>query len=129
MLIDVPYEPYTDHEHEHPWRPEGTRKTAVRGQISFDPASGTFAFPVRNVGRGAAHIEDFTFSLADADGAYREYWGRAIPAGEDYWLAAQPGPGALLSALQSVPSPVHAQASLCLHCRVHRRERKATSAA
>lgn len=55
LLLDVPHENYTDHEHEYPWpadRDHGTRKTPTRGHIGFDPVRGTFAVPVRNVGRG-----------------------------------------------------------------------------
>src|SRR4051794_39188804 len=57
LLLDVPYEHYTDGEHEYPWPDEGMRKTPMRGQIIVDPTYGTFVLPVRNVGRDAALIE------------------------------------------------------------------------
>lgn len=108
LLLDVPYEPYTDYEHEYPWPPEGMRKCAWRGQIIVDPENGTFVFPIRNVGRGPARIESFSLNLVDVDAGYSEYGGRSVPVGDDHWLAAQPqASGELVTALRSVPSPTH----------------------
>jgi hypothetical protein len=90
LLLDVPHENYTDHEHGYPWPGEGTRKTPVRGQIGVDTTYGTFVFPVRNVGRGAAFIESISFTLNEIDETYSEYSGIAVPIGEDAWLAGQP---------------------------------------
>jgi hypothetical protein len=109
LLLDVPRENYRDGEHEFPWGNE-TRKSPMRGQILADPSSGTFVFPVRNVGRGAARIEHFTFGLVDAgdDATYSQYSGDAVPVGEDAWLSGSPEANdAVLAALRKVPSPTH----------------------
>jgi hypothetical protein len=108
LLLDVPYEHYTDHEHEYPWPGESPRKTPMRGQILFDPTHGVFVFPIRNVGRGAARIQSFSATLSEADVTYAEYSGAAVPAGEDAWLAARPDPNdPFVEALRRVPSPLH----------------------
>ncbi|MCD6726895.1 MAG: hypothetical protein LT070_06600 [Solirubrobacteraceae bacterium] len=108
LLLDVPYENYTDYEHEYPWPDDGTRKTPMRGQIVVDATYGTFVFPVRNVGRGAALIESVSFSLGEVDETHTEYSGVAVPVGEDAWLAGKPDTNDSLSiALRRQPSPTH----------------------
>jgi hypothetical protein len=108
LLLDVPRENYTDHEHEYPWPGGETRKTPVRGQIVVDATYGTFVFPVRNVGRGAALIEHIAFTLNEVEETYTEYSGIAVPVGEDAWLAGKPDDHhSVRTALGRVPSPVH----------------------
>jgi hypothetical protein len=107
LLLDVPYEHYMDYEHEYPW-PDGMRKTPMRGLISVDAHYGTFVFPVRNVGRGAARIESYSFTLMETGDEYAQFGGQAVPVGEDIWLAGRPVAGeALSSALLKQPAPVH----------------------
>lgn len=107
LLLDVPYEHYTDFEHEFPWPGEGMRKTPMRGQISVDPTYGTFVFPVRNVGRGAALVESVSITLADGE-TYSEFSGIAIPVGEESWLAGKPEARSdVARALNKTPSPLH----------------------
>jgi len=93
LLLDVPYEHYTDGEHEYPWPDEGMRITPMRGQIMVDPTYGTFAFPVRNVGRGAALIEHVAISVNGVDKPYREYSGIAVPIGERRMAVRKAGRG------------------------------------
>jgi hypothetical protein len=116
LLLDVPYENYTDHEHEFPWpvdRDDGTAKTPTRGHIGFDPVSGTFAVPVRNVGRGVARIESYEIAIADTGERFAQHGTEAVPVGEDVWLAGRPVSGSdFLQALQRVPSPLHDYAPL-----------------
>jgi hypothetical protein len=108
LLLDVPHEHYTDYEHEFPWPGEGMRKTPMRSQILVDTTYGTFVFPVRNVGRGAALIEHFALTLNEVGETYSEYSGVAVPVGEDAWLAARPDDhSAVRAALGRVLSPVH----------------------
>lgn len=108
LLLDVPCENYTDHDHEYPWPDEGMRKTPTRGLISVDTTYGKFVFPVRNVGRGAALIESFSFVLAETGDEYAEYTRKAVPVGEDAWLAARPTSGSDVAlALLGQPSPTH----------------------
>lgn len=111
LLLDVPYELYTDGEHEYPWPLEhetDTGKTPMRGEIRFDSATGTFAIPVRNVGRGVARIESFEISIAQTGEAYAQYGGQALPSGEEIWLAGRPvGESDFATALQRTPSPLH----------------------
>lgn len=110
VMIDVPHERYTDYEHEYPWPPEGTRATAWRGEIIVDAELGTFAFPVRNVGRGPAVILRFSFTLEAAGAVYSQAGGGTVAAGEDHWLSAEPEPGgAIREALAQTPSPTHVQ--------------------
>lgn len=110
LLLDVPYEHYMDYEHEFPWpleREGGTSKTPMRGHIGFEPATGTFSVPVRNVGRGVARVEHFEISLNDG-AAYRQHGGEAIPVGEEIWLAGRPpGRSEFVAGLQQMPSPLH----------------------
>lgn len=111
LLLDVPYEHYTDEEREFPWpveRDDGTSKTPIRGHIGLHPVTGTFSVPVRNVGRGVARIEHFELALTNGGERYAQHGGKALPAGEDFWLAGRPNKGnPLLSALQRSPSPLH----------------------
>lgn len=107
LLLDVPYEHYTDHEHEYPWPGEAMRKTSMRGQIAVDNTYGTFAVPVRNVGRGAARVESVSLTLSEAGVTHAEYSGAAIPAGEDAWLAGKPVGQEFVDALCSGLSPTH----------------------
>lgn len=108
LLLDVPYEHYTDYEHEYPWSDEAMRKTPMRGLISVDPTYGTFVFPVRNVGRGAALIEHVAITIDGIDEPYREFSGVAVPVGEDAWLTGKPNEGSgVAQALKRQPSPVH----------------------
>jgi hypothetical protein len=108
LLLDVPYEHYTDYEHEYPWPGESMRKTPIRGQIVFDATSGRFVFPVRNVGRGVARIESFSVLLAEAAVNWTGYSGDAVPAGEDSWLAGDARNDPIfMEALARVPAPVH----------------------
>jgi hypothetical protein len=110
LLLDVPYEHYTDMEHEYPWpleREGGTSKTPMRGQVAFHAETGTFAIPVRNVGRGVARIEDFEISFKDGS-SYRQFGGEAIPVGEEIWLAGRPVERSeFAQALKRQPSPLH----------------------
>jgi hypothetical protein len=111
LLLDVPYENYTDHEHEYPWPAEqedGTSKTPMRGHIGFDQQWGTFSIPVRNVGRGVARIENFEISIARTGEAYAQHGDQALPVGEEVWLAGKPVErSAFREALQRTPSPLH----------------------
>lgn len=107
LLLDVPYEHYADHEHEMPWPGETMRKTPMRGQIVIDASYGTFALPVRNVGRGAARVEGITFTLTAVGVTHVEPGGIVIPVGEDRWLAGKPNRQEFRDALARVPSPVH----------------------
>jgi hypothetical protein len=108
LLLDVPYEQYADGEHEYPWPGEAMRKTPIRGQIVVDPTYGTFVFPVRNVGRGAALVESVSVALSEVDETYAEYSGVAVPVGDDVWLTGKPVEGSsLANALKRQPSPTH----------------------
>lgn len=111
LLLDVPHENYTDHEHEFPWPAngdDGTSKTPVRGHIGLDPANGTFAVPVRNVGRGVARIESYEIAIASTSERYAQHGTEAVPVGEDVWLAGKPAPDSgFFQALQRTPSPLH----------------------
>jgi hypothetical protein len=111
LLLDVPYENYTDHEHEFPWPldgDDGTRKTPTRGHIGLDPKSGTFTVPVRNVGRGVARIESYEIAIDSTGERYVQHGTEAVPVGEDVWLAGKPVPdSAFFQALQRTPSPLH----------------------
>jgi hypothetical protein len=108
LLLDVPYEHYADGDHEYPWPGEAMRKTPMRGQIVVNATYGTFVFPVRNVGRGAALIEHVAISVDGVDEPYREYSGIAVPVGEDAWLSGKPiESSAAAQALRGQPSPVH----------------------
>ncbi|HMJ96018.1 MAG TPA: hypothetical protein VK486_09205 [Thermoleophilaceae bacterium] len=112
LLLDVPRENYTDFEHEYPWPDEGTRRTGVRGEITFDAQYGTFAIPVRNVGHGVARIEHCELVLHSGE-AHRQHGGEALPAGEDLWLAGKPVAGEPFArALAHTPSPLHEAAPL-----------------
>ncbi len=107
LLLDVPYEHYTDPECEYSWRGE-IRKAPIRGQILVDATNGTFVFAVRNVGRGPARIDSFSIALADDGADYSEFAGVVVPAGGDIWLAGDPDANAaLVQRLRTVPSPVH----------------------
>jgi hypothetical protein len=116
LLLDAPYENYTDYEHEYPWpleRADGIKKTPMRGQIGLDPRTGTFAVPVRNVGRGVARIERYEISIASSGASYGKRGGEAVPVGEDVWLSGRPDQGSdFYKALQLVPSPLHERISV-----------------
>jgi hypothetical protein len=105
-LIDVPYERYRDGEHEYPWpSEEGFKGTSWRGTIMVDRAEGTFAVPVRNVGRGPALVESVSITLTYSGASYSQYGGIAVPVGEDRWLGGAPVIGELKDALTDDPSP------------------------
>jgi hypothetical protein len=109
LLLDVPYEHYTDYEHEFPWPGEEKRKTSMRGQIVVDATDGTFVFPVRNVGRGVALVEHVEISVRGVGEPYRDYSGLAVPVGEDAWLSGKPSDSSSIAqALKEQPSPVPA---------------------
>lgn len=107
LLLDVPYEHYTDYEHEYPWPGESMRKTPMRGQIGVDPIYGTFAIPVRNVGRGAASVQSVSFTLSEVGVTHTHPSGIAIPVGEDAWLAGKPEGQDFADALRAGLSPTH----------------------
>src|SRR4051812_6175835 len=107
LLLNVPYENYTDFEHEYPWA-GGIRKTPMRGQIVVDVTYGAFVFPVRNIGHGPAVIESFSLTLNEVDETYSENSGIVVPVGEDAWLAGTPDTTSTFStAFRRQPAPVH----------------------
>ncbi|MGO9792153.1 MAG: hypothetical protein ACLP8S_22410 [Solirubrobacteraceae bacterium] len=105
LLLDMPYEHYTDYEHEYPWPEEAMRKTPMRGPILIDPAFGTFSVRVRNVERGASLVESVSLTLTEVGVTHAEYSGIAIPVGEDAWLSGKPVSREFRDALSTVPSP------------------------
>jgi hypothetical protein len=105
QLLDVPYEHYANGAHEYPWG-FGVRQTTQRGLIEVDARFGTFAVPVRNVGRGTCLVEAVSMTLTETGDSYSEYSGVAIPVGEDRWLAGTPIVGDIRNALARVPAPI-----------------------
>ncbi|HET6494684.1 MAG TPA: hypothetical protein VFH61_04860, partial [Thermoleophilia bacterium] len=67
LLVDVPYEYYTDYEHEVPLPTGEIRKSAMRGEIMANFSEGWLTVPVRNVGRGPAVIEEVEVRLFAPD--------------------------------------------------------------
>jgi hypothetical protein len=117
LLLDVPYEHYTDHSNHEMLLPGNQiRLTGVRGEIFFDPLHGSFAIPVRNVGRGLARIESFALSLTgEPDAAVLFRADVALPVGEATYLVGEPQPGSRFhERLAAVPSPLHYNGALTL---------------
>jgi hypothetical protein len=66
LLVDVPYERYTDFEHEVALPTGETQKSAIRGEILANFSEGWLTMPVRNVGRGPAIVEAVELHLIRA---------------------------------------------------------------
>lgn len=57
LLLDVPYAPYTNHDHEIALPNGTTVSSAWRGEVLANAGEGWLIFPVRNVGKGVARID------------------------------------------------------------------------